>query len=72
MEAEMKGNVVLYRLFWGLLGGNTKYNSSIKTILIDPSFFIWGQRWGQRHATDVAWNVRSNTYFNFCFKNKNK
>jgi len=52
MEAEMKGNVVLYRLFWGLLGGNSKYNSSIKTILIDPSFFIWGQPWGQRHATD--------------------
>tara|TARA_R110000782_G_scaffold269926_2_gene368984 strand:- start:2080 stop:2298 length:219 start_codon:yes stop_codon:yes gene_type:complete len=72
MKAEMKGNVVLYRLFWGLLGGNTKNNSSIKTILIDPSFFIWGQRWGQRHATNIAWNVGFNTYFHFCFKNKNK
>ena len=72
MKQKMKGNVVLYRLFWGLLGGNSKYNSSIKTILIDPSFFIWGQRWGQRTTAIDAWNVGPDTYFHFCFKNKNK
>lgn len=64
----MKVNMVLCRLFWELLGCNTKINSSIKTILIDPSFFIWGQPWGQRSATIDVWNVGPDTYFYFYFK----
>jgi len=39
---EIGINVVLCRLFWGLVGGKAENKNLIKTILIDLSLFIWG------------------------------
>ena len=50
-------NVNISRSVWGLVGGNTKNNSSIKTILISRSFNIWGQDWGQDHPTQITWDI---------------
>ena len=36
-------NVNISRLLWGQIGGNTKNNSSIKTILITHTILFWGQ-----------------------------
>jgi len=50
--------------FGGLYGGNTKNNSSIKTILISRSFNIWGQD----HPMYESWDLHSNTKSCFYFK----
>jgi hypothetical protein len=67
MKVEMTQKVNISRSVWGLDGGMTKNNSSIKLTLISSSFFIWGQDWGQDFATDVAWDpcfdIKSYFYF---------
>jgi len=65
-------NVNISRSVWGLVGGNTKNNSSIKTILISRSFNIWGQDWGQDHPTFRSWDLQSNTKSCFYFITNNR
>ena len=57
MKVEMTQKVNISRSVWGVDGGKTINNSSIKLTLISGSFFILGQDWGQDFATDVAWGL---------------
>ena len=72
MKVEMTQKVNISRSVWGLDGGMTKNNSSIKLTLISGSFYIWGQDWGQDYPTFVAWDLSSDTksYFYFIINNK--
>jgi len=59
-------NVNISRLVWGQIGGNTKNNDPIKTILITPTLMIWGQDWGQDYLpTHKSWDVQDEIYFFF-------
>tara|TARA_R100001369_G_C3271371_1_gene160098 strand:- start:569 stop:802 length:234 start_codon:yes stop_codon:yes gene_type:complete len=70
MKDEMTVNVNIYRSVWGLLGGKTKNNCSIKPTQLDHSFFIWGQPWGQDLPRMLGWDVRSDTQSYFFNKHK--
>ena len=61
-------NVNISRLLWGQIGGNTKNNSSIKTILITHTILFWGQDWGQDYLpTLVAMGSPKQDLFSFLF-----
>ena len=63
---EIGTNVVLCRLFWGQIGGSTKNNDPIKTILKTPTPPVWGQDWGQDYLpTQRTWNLLAKIYFYF-------
>ncbi len=51
---------------WGQIGGNTKNNDPIKTILITPTPPVWGQDWGQDYLpTQRTWDLLAKIYFYF-------
>ncbi len=54
-------NVNISRLVWGQIGGSTKNNDPIKTILITPTPPVWGQDWGAglfTHADNMGCSAR--------------
>ena len=65
-------NVNISRLLWGQIGGSTKNNDPIKTILINPTPPVWGQAWGQDYPTQITWDLLTKIYFYFQNKLTNR